>query len=89
MPPKRFFAGEEVAQAGGIVSNGRLPGYVDTYSTYENQYFDADGYLIREVKVGSVVVQCKEGEGPTLEELQEFRKKGRGGDDGEVREATS
>jgi transcription elongation factor SPT5 len=41
---------------------------------YESNYYN-DGYLLKEVTVGSMVKPCGEDDPPTLDELQRFRKR--------------
>jgi hypothetical protein len=74
-PPKRVFNASEVHQAGGTTSNGKLPGYDVNLASYGPDFFSPDGFLVREVAVGTVAVPITEESKPTLEELQDFRKK--------------
>ena len=79
-PRKRFFNRQEIYDAGGKTSTGKLPTFTETYDMFDNQLFDADGYCLREVSLGTQVVPCEEKRSnlPTLEEFQDFRKKRKG-----------
>ena len=48
---------------------------------FEGNYY-LDGYLLKEVTVGTVVKQCGEDEPPTLDELQRFRNRAKQTNDG-------
>ena len=76
-PRKRLFNRQEIYDAGQQTSTGKLPGFTGTYDMFDKQLFDADGYCLREVSLGTQVVPCEEKRSnlPTLEELQDFRKK--------------
>ena len=85
-PRKRLFNRQEIYDAGQQTSTGKLPGFTETYDMFDKQLFDADGYCLREVSLGTQVVPCEEKRSnlPTLEELQDFRKKRKvKGEDGE------
>ncbi len=54
---------------------------MDLYCDYfENSYYH-DGYMLKEVTVGSMVKPCTEEDKPTLDELQRFRKRSKGAND--------
>lgn len=71
-PRKRFYNRTEIGDAGGRISTGKLPGFTESYDFFDNQLFDADGYCIREVSLGTQVVPCEEKRSnlPTLEEVR-------------------
>ena len=75
-PPQTYFNDEKVNEASnGGVGSGRMPGMSDLYSTFEGNFY-RDGFLYREVQVGSVVKQItSEVDRPTVEELQMFLKR--------------
>jgi transcription elongation factor SPT5 len=51
---------------------------MDFYCSYfENNYYH-DGYLLKEVTVGSMVKPCTDEDPPNLDELQRFRKRTKG-----------
>ena len=82
-PAKKFFNAQDVTQMGGYVGSGRMSSSFENYSTYEGNFYDSEGYMVKEMKVGNTVVACTEDTAPTLEELQEFRKRDAVGEDGE------
>ena len=75
-PPQKFFNTQEIAAVGKqTLSRQRFPGLGDVYCDYfENNYY-LDGYLLKEVTVGSMIKTCGEDEPPTLEELEKFRNR--------------
>lgn len=75
-PPQKFFNPQEVDAATGKESIRQpyrpLDGiYCDFF---DNNYY-LDGYLIKEVTVGSMIKPVTEDDPPSLDELQRFRKK--------------
>jgi transcription elongation factor SPT5 len=75
-PPQKFFSSQEVASLGKqTVIRQRFPGMGDLYCDFfEGNYYN-DGYLLKEVTVGTMVKPCGEDEPPTLDELQRFRNR--------------
>ena len=73
-PPQKFFNQQEVISMGRqVIRQPFRP--LDLYCDFfENNYYD-DGYMPKEVTVGSMVKPCTEDDPPTLDELQRFRKK--------------
>jgi len=48
---------------------------MDMYCDFVDNNYYHDGYLLKEVTVGSMVKPCSEEDPPTLDELQKFRKR--------------
>ena len=73
-PPQKFFNQQEVVSMGRqVIRQPFRP--LDLYCDFfENNYYD-DGYMLKEVTVGSMVKPCTEDDPPSLDELQRFRKK--------------
>lgn len=73
-PPQKFFNQQEVVSMGRqVIRQPFRP--LDLYCDFfENNYYD-DGYMLKEVTVGSMVKPCTEDNPPSLDELQRFRKK--------------
>jgi transcription elongation factor SPT5 len=73
-PPQKFFNSQEIA-ALGKHSTGRQPfralGIMCDY--FEGNYYQ-DGYLLKEMTVGSMVKPCTDEDPPTLDELQRFQR---------------
>jgi len=59
-PAKKFFNAQDVSQMGGYVGSARMPPFNDTYNTYEGNFYDDEGYMVKEMKVGNTVVACTE-----------------------------
>ncbi|KAG7350368.1 KOW motif-containing protein [Nitzschia inconspicua] len=81
-PPQKFFNEQELATLGFAAqrTRQRFPG-MDMYCDFfENNYYQ-DGYLLKEVTVGSMVKPCTDEDPPTLDELQKFRKRNKGKDE--------
>lgn len=75
-PPQKFFNSQEVASMGKQSSlRQRFPGMGDLYCDYFEGNYYHDGYLLKEVTVGTMVKPCGEDEPPTLDELQRFRNR--------------
>jgi len=91
-PPQKFFNTAELAALGKHPVRQRFPG-MDFCDYFEGNYFE-DGYMIKEVTVGSMIKPCTDEDPPTLDELQRFRRrqKGRGDnqddDDGDENEGS-
>ena len=87
-PPQKFFNPQEVQALGRhTLKRQRFPG-LDTHCDYfEGNYYD-DGYLVKEMTVGSMIKPCTDEDPPTLDELQRFRRrqKPKGGLDDEDQE---
>lgn len=73
-PPQKFFNPAEIAVLGRHTLRQRFPGGGDMCDFFESNYYH-DGYLLKEVTVGTMIKPCSEGEPPTLDELQRFRRK--------------
>lgn len=79
-PPQKFFNAQELAALGKqSIHRQRFPGMDLFCDYYDGNYFH-DGYLLKEVTVGSMIKPCTDEDMPTLDELGSFRqrKKGRG-----------
>lgn len=84
-PPQKFFNTQEVAALGKYsLGRQRFPGLDLPCDFFEGNYYH-DGYLLKDVTVGSMVKPCGEDQPPTLDELQRFRNRNRPNDqyDGE------
>ena len=86
-PPMKFFNPQEVAAMGRqSLRRQRYPG-LDLYCDYFEGNYYHDGYLLKEMTVGSMVKPCTDEDPPTLEELQSFqRRKKTDGTDNETGE---
>ena len=79
-PPQKFFNEEELKNLGKIVTRTTFPGMRQFYCyNFENNYYH-DGYLLKEVTVGTMIRPCGEEEPPSLDELQRFRNRNKGND---------
>jgi len=75
-PPQKFFNETELAALGRLIQRQRFVGLDHAnYNFYEGNYYDKEGYMLKEVTVGSMIKPCGEDQPPTLEELQQFRKR--------------
>lgn len=87
-PPQKFFNAQELAALGKqALRRQRFPGLDMFCDYYEGSYYH-DGYLLKEVTVGSMIRPCTEEDPPSLDELQRFRRRqnrdeGNYGDDDE------
>ncbi|KAL7552251.1 hypothetical protein ACHAWF_015478, partial [Thalassiosira exigua] len=81
-PPQKFFNAQEIAGTGRHLLRQRFPGLSDTMCDYFDGNYYHDGYLLKEVTIGTVVKPCTADDPPTLDELQRFRRKARPGGDG-------
>ena len=73
-PPQKFFNPQEVAAMGKqSLNRQRFPGLDIFCDHFEGSYY-SDGYLLKEMTVGSMVKPCTESDPPTLDELQRFRR---------------
>ena len=80
-PPQKFFNEEELKNLGKVVNRSSFPGMRHfNCDHFENNYYH-DGYLLKEVTVGTMIRPCGEEEPPTLDELQRFRNRNKGRDD--------
>jgi len=81
-PPQKFFNAQEVAALGRqSLRRQRFPG-MDLYCDYFEGNYYHDGYLLKEMTVGSMIKPTTEDDPPTLDELQRFQKRKSGRDDG-------
>lgn len=74
-PPQKFFNPQEIAALGKHTLRQRFPGLGDIYCDYFEGNYYHDGYLLKEVTVGTMVKPCGEDDPPTLDELQAFRRR--------------
>lgn len=82
-PPQKFFNAQEVAGMGKHLIRQRFPGLSDIMCDYYDGNYYHDGYLLKEVTIGTVVKPCMADDPPTLDELQRFRRKSSSGDRGD------
>lgn len=81
-PPQKFFNPQELAALGKqTLRRQRFPGMDFMCDYYEGNFYH-DGYLLKEMTVGSMIKPCTEEDPPTLDELQSFRKRNKGAEDG-------
>ena len=81
-PPQKFFNSQEVAALGRTTfRRQKFPGLDLQCDNYDGNYF-YDGYLLKEMTVGSMVKPCTEDDPPTLDELQAFQRRKKGDGDG-------
>ncbi len=79
-PPQKFFNAQEIAALGKqSLTRQRFPG-MDIYCDFFEGNYYHDGYLLKEVTVGTMVKPCGEDEPPSLDELQRFRNRNRAND---------
>ncbi|KAL9190857.1 hypothetical protein ACHAXT_000563 [Thalassiosira profunda] len=74
-PPQKFFNAQEIASMGKHLLRQRFPGLADVMCDYFDGNYYSDGYLLKEVTIGTVVKPCTADDPPTLDELQRFRRK--------------
>ena len=74
-PAQKFFIASEVAATGKHLLRQRFPGMNDIMCDYFDGNYYHDGYLLKEVTIGTVVKPCTDDDPPTLDELQRFRRK--------------
>lgn len=80
-PPQKFFNAQELASMGqGGLRRQRFPG-LDIFCDYFEGSYYHDGYLLKEMTVGSMIKPCTVEDPPTLDELQSFRRSQRARDD--------
>lgn len=74
-PPQKFFNAQEVQALGRqTLKRQRFPGLDTSCDYFEGNYYD-DGYLVKEMTVGSMIKPCTDEDPPTLDELQSFRRR--------------
>ena len=75
-PPQKFFNPEEITASGKhTLSRQQFRGMNDVFCDYFEGNYYHDGYLLKEVTVGTMIKPCSEEEPPTLDELQRFRNR--------------
>lgn len=74
-PPQKFFNAQEIQSTGRVnLLRQRFPGLNDIMCDYYDGSYYHDGYLLKEVTIGTVVKPCTVDDPPTLDELQRFRR---------------
>lgn len=73
-PPQKFFSSQELTAMGKTLFRQRYPPMDITCDYFENNYFH-DGYLLKEMTVGSMIKPCSDEDPPSLDELQNFRRR--------------
>jgi transcription elongation factor SPT5 len=81
-PAQKFFNSQEIAGMGKTLMRQRFPGLNDVMCDFFEGNYYSDGYLLKEVTIGTVVKPCTADDPPTLDELQRFRRKSKSGDGG-------
>ena len=81
-PAQKFFNSQEIAGMGKTLMRQRFPGLNDVMCDFFEGNYYHDGYLLKEVTIGTVVKPCTADDPPTLDELQRFRRKPKSGDSG-------
>lgn len=84
-PPQKFFNEQEIVAMGKQRLRQRFPALDLMCDYFENNYY-YDGYMLKEVTVGSMVKPCTDEDKPTLDELQRFRKRTKNSGDGDDQE---
>ncbi|KAL7569173.1 hypothetical protein ACA910_016999 [Epithemia clementina (nom. ined.)] len=80
-PPQKFFSPQELKAMGKHnILRQLFPGLNAYCYVYEGNYYE-DGYLLKEMTVGSMVKPCTDEDPPTLDELQRFQRRKTGGGD--------
>lgn len=79
-PPQKFYNAQEIASSGNFGLRQRFPGMNDIMCDFFDGNYYSDGYLLKEVTIGTVVKPCTADDPPTLDELQRFRRKSKSGD---------
>lgn len=79
-PPQKFYNAQEIATSGNFGLRQRFPGLSDIMCDFFDGNYYSDGYLLKEVTIGTVVKPCTADDPPTLDELQRFRRKSKSGD---------
>lgn len=88
-PPQKFFSAQEVQALGRqTLKRQRFPGLDTSCDYFEGNYYD-DGYLVKEMTVGSMIKPCTDEDQPTLDELQSFRRTKKDKEDGGQEEGTA
>ena len=72
-PPQKFFSASDVADK-YTVTRQRFPGMNERCDVYEGNFYH-DGYLLKELAVGTMIRPCGDEEPPTLDELQRFQRR--------------
>lgn len=73
-PPQKFFNAQEIASMGRAnLLRQRFPELDNVMCDYYDGSYYHDGYLLKEVSIGSAVRPCTGEDPPTLDELQRFR----------------
>lgn len=86
-PPQKFFNPQEVAALGRqSLRRQRFPG-LDIFCDYFEGNYYHDGYLLKEMTVGSMVKPCTEDDPPSLDELQGFQRRQKSDDKDDSKDA--
>ena len=72
-PPQKFFSISDVVDK-HAVTRQRFPGMNERCDVFEGSYYH-DGYLLKEVTVGTMIRPCGDEDPPTLDELQRFQRR--------------
>lgn len=79
-PAQKFFNAQEVVALGKqSIARVRFPGLEIYCDHFEGNHYH-DGYLLKEVTVGTMIKPCAEEEPPSLDELQRFRNRNKNDD---------
>lgn len=73
-PPQKFFNPEDITALKREFVRQRFPISNEICDYFEGNYYH-DGYLLKEVTVGTMIKPCTEDDPPTLDELQRFRQR--------------
>ena len=80
-PPQKFFSPQELKAMGKHnILRQLFPGLNAYCYVFEGNFYE-DGYLLKEMTVGSMVKPCTDEDPPTLDELQRFQRRKAGGGD--------
>ena len=83
-PPQKFFNAQDVANIRNVTYNRQRFPVMDIGCDFFDGTYYHDGYMLKEVTVGSMVKPCTDENPPTLDELQKFTKRPKDGDNEDV-----
>ena len=80
-PPQKFFNPEDITALKREFTRQRFPISNEICDYFEGSYYH-DGYLLKEVTVGTMIKPCTADDPPTLDELQRFRQRKKASNEG-------
>jgi len=79
-PPQKFFSHADVTSTGKNVDRVKFTAYGNTICDYFEGNYYQDGYLLKEMMVGTMIKPCGEDEPYSIEELQKFSQRAKNND---------